>query len=360
MFFMSAVRVSLALIPLMVLSAQASAKNIFLVGSIDGQPPRPETLFYLNKDARLVLSVVLMENERQYSSIESFGPNGGGRPVESRLRPPLDISWYQIRPKLKEYSNLWKQGYPDMGDIHIEPIDYEIVPLTGFRGQDTIDLSTAVPSGETGTFYLGVEVGDVSEPFSSPSGVFSESSPLHLKYRYRVIQVVRRKDDSYLGYLTELFETPFIIGPRMTDQGVHETDARMGSDCAAFAIYGKRRQGYRVPYCGPLGIHRYLSVIESESLRPVPLEHTEIYVTPDKRQVRTGDGGLQPGDIVHFGEQVSVFYSDAGIKGVLDKDDLLLQCYGSRPTLTTLEDSGFYHLPLRIYRWREDLSKVTE
>jgi hypothetical protein len=301
-----------------------------------------------------------MENERLYSSIDSFSTSDGGRTVENRLRPHLDISWYQVTPKLKEYSNLWKQGYPDIGNIHIEPIEYEKIPIARCRGQNSIDFSTVIPSGETGTFYLGVEIGNVSEPLPYPSEGFAESSPLHLKYRYRVIQVVRRKDNSYLGYLTELCGTPFIIGPRMTDQGVHETDARMGSDCAAFAIYGKRRQGYRVPYCGPLGIYRYLSAIESAPLRPIPFERTEVYITPDNRQIRTGHGGLQPGDIVHFGEQVSVFYCDSGIKGIFDKDDLLLQCYGSRPTITTLKDSGFYHLPLHIYRWRDDLSKVAK
>jgi len=357
---MSVVKGLLALIPFMVSSAQASETNVFLVGSINGQTPRQETVFFLNKDARLVLSVVLTENERLYSSIDSLSANSGGHPAENRLRSHLDIAWYQFRPKLKEYSNLWKQGYPDIGDIHLEPIEYEKIPIAGCRGQDSIDFSTVVPSGETGTFYLGVEIGDASEPLPSQLEGFAESSPLHLKYRYSVIQVVRRIDDSYLGYLTELCGTPFIIGPRMTDEGVHETDARMGSDCAAFAIYGKRRQGYRVPYCGPLGIYRYLSAIESAPLRPIPLEHTEVYITPDNRQIRIGHSGLQSGDIVHFGEQVSVFYSDAGIKGVLDKDDLLLQCYGSRPTITTLNNSGFYHLPLYIYRWRDDLSKVAK
>jgi hypothetical protein len=144
----------------------------------------------------------------------------------------------------------------------------------------------------------------------------------------------------------------------MTDQAVHETDARMGSDCAAFAIYGKRRQGFQVPYCGPLWIYRYLSAIVGSPLRPIPFEQTEVYVTPDNRPIRVGPGGLQAGDIVHFGEQVSVFYRDAGIIGLLDKDDLLFQCYGSQPTITTVKDCGFYHLPARVYKWKEDLKRM--
>jgi hypothetical protein len=354
------VRVFLALIPFIVSSVRASDTGIFLVGSVDGKVPRQETVFLLNKDARLVLSVVLMEHGHLYSSIDSFDTQGGHRPIDNRLRPHLGISWYQIKPKLKEYSNLWRRGHPDIGDIHLEPIEYEKVPITGWRGQDCVDLSSVIPPNKTGTFYFGVEIDDISEKLPAQFENSAESSPLHLKYRYRIIQIVRRKDDSYMGYLTELCGTPFVIGPRMTDQGVHETDARMGSDCAAFAIYGKRRQGYRVPYCGPLGIYRYLSAIEDVPLRPIPIGQTEVYATPDHRIIRIAASGLQAGNIVHFGEQVSVFYRDVGIKGEFDKDDLLLQCYGSQPTITTVKDSGFYHLPVRIFKWRDDLKKVVK
>lgn len=357
---MSRWNIFLTLILLVVSDAQPSETDAFLIGSVDGRVPRQETAFLLNRNARLVLTVVLLEHGQQYSAANSFDAQGGRRTVANRLPSHLGISWYQVKPKLKEYSNLWKRGHPDIGDVHLEPIEYEKVPMTGCRGQDRVDLSTVLPPSETGTFYFGVEIDGVTEPLPSQLEGFAESSPLHLRYRHRIIQVVRREDDSYLGYLTELFGTPFVIGPRMTDQGVHETDARMGSDCAAFAIYGKRRQGYQVPYCGPLGIYRYLSAIEGMPLRPIPFEQTEVYATPDNRLVRIGPGGLQPGDIVHFGEQVSVFYSDVGIKGVFDKDDLLLQCYGSQPTTTTVKNSGFYHLPVRIFKWRDDLKKAVK
>ncbi|MGB8957715.1 MAG: hypothetical protein WCC00_01760 [Candidatus Aminicenantales bacterium] len=355
---MSRSRIFLTLVLLAVSYTQASETDVFLIGSVDGRVPRQETAFLLNSNARLVLTVVLIEQGRQYSAVNSFDAQGGLRPVPNRLPSHLGISWYQVKPKLKEYSNLWKPGHPDVGDIHLEPIEYEIVPMTGCRGQDSVDISTLLPPGRTGTFYFAAEIDGVKGPFSTQLEGFAESSPLHLKYRYRIIQVVRGEDDSYLGYLSELFGTPFVIGPRMTDQGVNETDARMGSDCAAFAIYGKRRQGFRVPYCGPLGIYRYLSAIEDMPLRPIPFDQTGVYATPDNRFIRIGPGGLQAGDIVHFGEQVSVFYGDVGIKGVLDKDDLLLQCYGSQPTITTVGDSGFYHLPVRIFKWRDDLKKA--
>jgi hypothetical protein len=357
---MSRERIFLALILLIFSSAWASETNLLLVGSVDGQVASQETYFLLNRNSRLVLSVVLMQGGQAYSSLSSFDAQGENRPVAYRLPAHLGIAWCQIKPRLKEYSNLWKRGHPDIGDVHLEPIEYEKVPIIGCRGQDSIDLSKMLPAYETGTFYFGAEIEGVTEPLPRALEGFAESSPLHLKYRYRIIQVVRREDDSYLGYLKELFGTPFVIGPRITDQGVHETDARMGSDCAAFAIYGKRRRGYQVPYCGPIGIYRYLSAIEDLPLSPIPFKQTEVYATPDKRLIRTGPGGLQAGDIVHFGEQVSVFCSDAGIKGLFDRDDLLLQSYGSQPTIISVKDSGFYHRPVRIFKWKNDLKRAAK
>jgi len=354
---MSRGRELLALILLISPATLTSETEVFLVGSVDGQVSRQETVFLLNKNAGLVISAVLTKNGRLYSSVNSFESQSGRRAITDRLPSELRISWYLVKPILKEYSNLWQRDRQDIGDIHLEPVEYEMVPITGVHNQDCLDLSTVLPSNTVGTFYFGAAVEGVTGLAPSQSKVFAESAPLHLKYPNRIIQVVRRADDSYLGYLTELFGTPFIIGPRITDQGIHETDARMGSDCAAFAIYGKRRQGYRVPYCGPLWIYRYLSAIEEMPLRPIPFERTEAYATRDNRIIRVGPGGLQAGDIVHFKEQVSVFYEDKGIKGVFDKGDLLFQCYGSQPTITSIQDSGFYHLPVRIFKWRDDLKR---
>ena len=137
----------------------------------------------------------------------------------------------------------------------------------------------------------------------------------------------------------------------VTEDGYHETDVRMGSDCAAFAIYGKRRQGYRVSYCGPRGIYKYLSEIGKGPVRSEKALNTEIYANKDTQSVKVGVDGIERGDIVHFGDQVSVFYEDLGVKGFLDKDDLLFQCYKDAPHVTSILNSGFYNKPLRIFKW---------
>ena len=166
-----------------------------------------------------------------------------------------------------------------------------------------------------------------------------------------------RPDDTYLGYLSELLNTPFIIAPMFSNNGLHQTDLRIGSDCAALAIYGKRRQGVGIPYAGPRGILKYLSPLTPTELQPVNYNSTEVYVDQQGHTVKIGDQGLQPGDIIHFGEQVAVFYQDNGIKGILDKDDYLFESYGNSPHITTLAQSGFYHKAIRVFRWADSMDK---
>jgi hypothetical protein len=215
-----------------------------------------------------------------------------------------------------------------------------------------LDFSHRANNDKFGTFYVTAEVILEGKASGQINTSFSETSPLNQKYPFKIVQIARRKDDTYVGYLTELLNTPFIIAPMVTRDGYHETDMRMGSDCAAFAIYGRRRQGYRVSYCGPRGIYKYLSEIGKGPFVPKKALDTEMYANKDTQSVKAGVDGMERGDIVHFGEQVSVFYEDLGINGVLDKDDRLFQCYKDAPHITSIADSGFYPKPIRIFTWK--------
>ncbi len=334
------------------------APDYFLVGSIEGGTPVARHEFLLKNEERLVISLVIREGDRFISSVKRFAREGQEQTTSSRRTGIAGISWHLIKPRIREYSNLWLSEKPDVGNVHMEPIEYVKVPVSELADEGQFDIGRLRLSRTPGTFYLCVEITAGTAAGTQLPPVFSEISPLHLKYPYRVIQVSYRSDNSYIGYLTELFRTPFLVAPMVTDQGVHETDARMGSDCAAFAIYGKRRQGYRVPYCGPAGIYDYLTEIEESPLWPRASGSTEVYANDNGRFVKVGPGGLETGDILHFGEQVSVFYADAGIPGLLDKDDYLIQCYQGGPLITTIEKSGFYQKPVRIFRWKENLVRA--
>jgi len=137
------------------------------------------------------------------------------------------------------------------------------------------------------------------------------------------LQIVYREDDSYLGYLSELMRSPFVMYPKLLEEG-HQTDLLIGSDCAEFVIYGRRRLGYDIPYCGPELIYDYLSPQE------VPM----------------------PGDILHYGSQVSVFYEDRGVIGAVDDEDIVLQSYDYRPYFTTIRDNNHVFGIFELYRWK--------
>jgi hypothetical protein len=312
-------------------------------GSVDGGRPLVRNEFRLRKSEKLLLS--FGPTNEVASSIP--GPPGRGGPF-----------WYRFEPVRREYSNLGDPGRLNGQSGRVEPIDYVKIPLVELDGRAEIDFDRVVPPDVLGTFYIGVDVlgGGVSAP--TRPDVISESAPLHLKYSHWIIQVTRRADDSYIGYLTELFRTPFIIAPKITEYAAHETESRIGSDCAAFAIYGKRQQGYRVPYCGPFWIHQYLNELAGSPAAPASMGSRVLYVDSSKKGVKVGAGGLEPGDIVHFGEQVSVFYADAGVTGVLDEDDLLIQCYLAGPEIKRIKDSGFAHRRARLFKWRTDLSRL--
>lgn len=332
-------------------NAIGSELDYFLVGSINGGIPCKQKTFFLREADTLRLYLILEYENKFIAALDSFYSEGTLFKTTEAFSQPITISWYQIQPKLQEYSNLWSRGNAKQGNIHLEPIGYAKKPLPEYANKKYLDFTQSAKKNSFGTYYVSGEVILEGKSLDQINTVFSAASPLNQKYPFKIVQIVRRKDDTYIGYLTELLHTPFIIAPMVTQDGYHETDMRMGSDCAAFAIYGRRRQGYQVSYCGPRGIYKYLREIGKGPFLPKKALGTEVYVNKDAQSVKVGAEGIGRGDIVHFGDQVSVFYEDLGANGILDKDDLLFQCYKDAPHITSIANSGFYHKPLRIFKW---------
>jgi hypothetical protein len=219
--------------------------------------------------------------------------------------------WYNISQEKKIYEFSEAREYAD--------IAYKSTLLTS--GSNLLDVSKYIH--DPGTYYIACASNDTALP-----DTFSEILPINFLYLNKIIQIVIREDDSYLGYLTELLNTPFILPPMSIPTNGHQTDLRMGSDCAELAIYGKRRQGYNIPYCGPVNIIKFLDTIS--------------------------DNKIFPGCLIHFGDQVSVVYKDAGISEVLDKDDLLIQSYTNGVEIISWEKSQFYKRKYFVFKWKND------
>jgi hypothetical protein len=139
-----------------------------------------------------------------------------------------------------------------------------------------------------------------------------------------VRQIIITKSEGYLGFLEEQLNVPFVLPPRRLKNGKHQTDCRLAVDCAEMAIYGRRRQGYPIPYCGPKKIKEYL--VKTDTLRV--------------------------GTIIHFGHQVSVLYEDRGEPGVLDAEDLLIHAYRDKAEIVCLKNTDLIRRRYVLYEWK--------
>ena len=226
------------------------------------------------------------------------------------------LYWVKVVQGKNKYDNTVLKNRYASTELH-----YQIIPLrraTAFS-KLTIFADTIGP----GTSYwavLTLKTGDIVS--------YQSAMPLTTEFSGRGVQIVCRKDDSYSGYLGELFNTPFILTPRLIPSLGHQTDLRMGSDCAEFLIYGKRRQGFAIPYCGPKRLIQYLDRVMTDT--------------------------IFAGCIIHFGVQTALLYEDRGIIGRLDDEDILLQCYERGPEKIALKDSEFRRYPCKVFVWKQE------
>ena len=258
------------------------------------------------------------------------------------------LGWYKLEPIQKTYeiSQSINGGF-----LPIE-VEYRFsrIASSGSANQLILASPSGLKPGTTFYFAATIENAEKLDPrrlqtlkcAGSPIAVLGTEG----------IEVVVRQDDSYTGYLSELFNVPFGLMPLFVS-GKHQTDARVLIDCAEFAIYGKRRQGYDVDYVGPKRIFRYLSQASKNDLVPKPASNNIIYLDADTLEpfsLKAND--IKEGDIVHFGDQVAVFVQDNGLKDILDADDLILYSYNSPPRLAAIGNTEFSTRRLRVYRWK--------
>lgn len=253
--------------------------------------------------------------------------------------------WFLITPIRMVYSN-FNQSESSCR-LGIDSLLYTVRELDDTDESLCFTAETSPGIPDLGTFYIGIDLPSVL------IDTIESIEPLHRLYPELIIQFAVRADDTYMGYLMELLNTPFIMAPRSTPLGNHQADDRLGSDCAAFATYGKRREGFDYKYLGPVGILDYLEPVYDEPFYPYG-EISLLYQSDDGSYAEVREGLLQPGCILHFGEQVSVFYSDRGVKGLLDAEDLLIQSWFDGPHFCTVFENGFFGNYVMIYRWIDE------
>jgi hypothetical protein len=158
-----------------------------------------------------------------------------------------------------------------------------------------------------------------------------------------VMRVSIRRDDTYLGYLTEMFGQPYIWASAGTSDRAHQSEHLEGSDCADFIIYGKRRMGAKLAYTWTGGLPDYTKLLAAgtrgedgvyrdKANRPLPF--TRI------------------GDLVLFPRHVGVLAVDRGTLGVLDDQDLMMHTLFDSPKEQAIGETSYADKPVELRRFK--------
>jgi hypothetical protein len=158
-----------------------------------------------------------------------------------------------------------------------------------------------------------------------------------------VLRVSIRRDDTYLGYLTEMYNQPYIWASGGVSDGQHQSEHLEGSDCADFLVYGQRRMGSKVAYTWTGGLPKVTKLLGAGT------RGTDgIY--------RDGAGKPLPftqvGDLVLFPRHVGALAVDRGELGVLDDQDLMMHTLFDSPKEQAIADSGYADKPVELRRFR--------
>lgn len=257
---------------------------------------------------------------------------------------PKDVRWFKLEPKTTSIDNT-------QPSFHFAPIEYVENEVEACRGKlecaadSAPQVLPAVPEvNGAGTLAWQVRV-------TPEKGAELKTPGLEAVRRggltRAVMRVTFRKDDSYLGYLSELVNTPYIFGSAGPN-GDNQTDNLVGADCADFAVYGRRRMGIATEFTNTYDFDR-----------TAPLSATAVSIDPSG-VVKGSDGAnlalpskARPGDVLHFpnSRHVAVLYEDREPFGVLDANDLMFHTCWAPPKIEPIGASSCASLPWRVLRF---------
>jgi len=242
---------------------------------------------------------------------------------------PVEISWFKVEAEAVSYNNAysappaeisyaetsWKSGWSIVADVHPTLMHDEFPDMKS--GLGTMRYKAVAKTAAQEAASVGVECRE--------SGAACR----------KIHTLSLRPDNSYLGYLYELYNTPYIYGSKRI-KGGHQSDLLVGSDCADFTVYGKRRQrgkkkfGYT--YTG--GLYK----LSSKRWR-VTLDDEGFYIDKKGKRLTFGpEGKTRPGDLINFnGGHVGALVKDDG-DGYLDTDDYVMHTLFKEPETVPIKD----------------------
>lgn len=298
---------------------------------------------YARADQPVVLYAVVQTRAAIYSDAPALTLAGRAVTAEPLARAPrAALAWRRVEPADASMSNTDEDG---VSNFHFAPIAY---------------ATTALVGGETGALAADVRptltpdhghgVGTMRYQLVATQGDRTIASPGPEAHRGRgsggladdVFRVSVRRDDSYLGYLTEMFGQPYIWASAGATDATHESERLEGADCADFVVYGERRLGHRIAYTYTGGLPQVTKLLAAGTRGD-----DGVYRDAHGHPLPFG----APGDIVLFPRHVGVLVEDRGTPGVLDDQDVMMHALFDTPKEQPIADSGYADKPVELRRW---------
>jgi hypothetical protein len=258
--------------------------------------------------------------------------------------PAFAIAWSRIEPTSADTSN------EASGAFRYEAIEYRQTSLADGVARLDADVRPTLTPDHTdgvapglGTMRYRIEITQDGRTVASP-GIDARRGRGSGGLTDAVHRISLRRDDTYLGYLTEMYGQPYIWASAGGTDATHQSERLEGSDCADFVVYGARRLGKNVPYVWTGGLPKYTKKLSAGTLGDDGLVYRDAHGKPLPFP--------EVGDLVLFPRHVGVLAEDRGTIGVLDVDDLMMHTLFDSPKEQRIGDTGYADKPLELRRWK--------
>jgi len=255
--------------------------------------------------------------------------------------PPATLFWFRVEPAVEWLSNT------ETGSFHYEPIRYAETGMVADLGKGSLAADvrpTLTPDRGRGVGTMRYKLVAVTEDgaFATP-GADARRGKGSGGLAERVHRVSLRSDDTYLGYLTELYGQPYIWASAGPSKSAHQSERLEGADCADFVVYGQRRMGKDLAYTWTGDLPRVTRLVGSGRAGK-----DGVYVDERGRPVPF----TRAGDLLLFPRHVGVLSRDRGVRGVLDHEDTMVHAYFATPREQALGETDYASAPVEVRRWR--------
>ncbi len=266
-----------------------------------------------------------------------------GRIVRPEAVSGVSLRWFKVQPTGQWYDNT-------RGGFHWDPIAYRAF-AEGEWGTAWSRPADAHPRGDypdthagagTMAFQVRVRAAGAEVASAGPQDTFRGG------LADSVTRVAFRRDDTYLGRLTELFNTPYIWGSAGTRPEDHQAERLIGSDCADLIVYGARRLGKKLRYRATW----HLPQVTRTIARAEKVDAAGRYLDRAGKPLAIGEDAIRIGDLLLFKGHVGALAEDREPVGVLDGNDVMLHTYWAPPDEQPLKETAYAQAKVRVLRFK--------